>query len=250
MTNNAHSAHQPGTSTTVIRQITRQPPPRPFISPVAGPIQHVSARRKEAGTMNTPQVRRPADQASRNHDGPKMRVSRLTVPVLAAMFMIGLAKGAIAYSRRSSVLKAHVAGTNAITVHIVIAIVAAAAVIFIQVRRWRMRDKPGSSPWIAPFSSSAMARMSRAIRLSPGAAAVRALPMALLTLVLLYAPYRMGAQIIGGLDPNSTVNAWGGPSYAGAMLAHWLDCIVGFYVAAFLLGRLLPATSSPDQTQS
>jgi len=68
---------------------------------------------------------------------------------------------------------------------------------------------------------------------------MRALPMALLVLVLLYAPYRMGAQVIGGLDPNSTVNAWGGPTHAGALLAHWLDCTIGFYVAAFLLGRLL-----------
>jgi hypothetical protein len=50
---------------------------------------------------------------------------------------------------------------------------------------------------------------------------------------------RLGAQVIGGLDPNATVNAWGGPSYLGALLAHWLDGIVGFYVAAFLLSRLL-----------
>lgn len=84
-----------------------------------------------------------------------------------------------------------------------------------------------------------MARLSRTIRL-PGAAAVaRLLAIALLILVLLYAPYRMGAQIIGGLDPNATVNAWGGPSYAGALAAHWLDCILAFYAAAFLLGRLL-----------
>jgi hypothetical protein len=61
----------------------------------------------------------------------------------------------------------------------------------------------------------------------------------LLMLVLLYAPYRMGKQVIGGLDPNSTVNAWGGPSYAGALLAHWLDCMIGFYVAAFLVSLLL-----------
>jgi len=48
-----------------------------------------------------------------------------------------------------------------------------------------------------------------------------------------------------GLDPNSTVNARGGPTYAGALLAHWLDCLVGFYVAAFLLGRLLVRNRRP-----
>ena len=64
--------------------------------------------------------------------------------------------------------------------------------------------------------------------------------MALPLLVMLYAPYRMGMQVIGGLDPNATVNAWGGPSYAGALAAHWLDCLIGFYIAAFLLARLRP----------
>ena len=89
------------------------------------------------------------------------------------------------------------------------------------------------------------ARMSRTIRLSRGAAVARLLPIALLTIILLYCPCRMGMQIIGGLDPNSTVNAWGGPTYAGALLAHWLDCVIGFYVAAFLLSRLLARATAP-----
>jgi hypothetical protein len=191
----------------------------------------------------TPQSR--ADLTGHGHHGPRMRVSRLTIPVLAAAFLIGLAKGAVAYSRRSATLEPHVAGTNAITIHLVLAIVAAATVIAIQVRRWRHPGQRGPSPWTAPFSSNAVARMNRAIRLSRGAAVARLLPIALLILVLLYAPYRMGAQLIGGLDPNATVNAWGGPSYAGALLAHWLDCILAFYAAAFLLGRLLAAPNGP-----
>jgi hypothetical protein len=170
----------------------------------------------------------------------KMRVSRLTVPVLAAAFLLGLAKGTVAYSHRSSIPEQHVAGTNAITIHVVLAIVAAAIVIVIQVRRSRNRgpSRWSPSPWTAPFSRHAVAKLGQAVRRSNGLAAARVLPMALLTLVVLYVPYRMGAQIIGGLDPNSTVNAWGGPTYAGAMLAHWLDCLIGFYAAAFLLGQL------------
>ena len=75
--------------------------------------------------------------------------------------------------------------------------------------------------------------------------------MALLILVLLYASYRMGAQIAAGVDPNFTVNAWGGPTYAGALLAHWMDCIVGFYAAAFLMDRLLvPATGNDSSTST
>jgi hypothetical protein len=173
-----------------------------------------------------------------------MRVSRLTVPVLAAAFLLGLAKGAVAYSRRSPILERHVAGTNAITIHVVLAIVAAAVVIVIQVRRSRNPGQPGPSPWIMPFSRCAVARVGRTFRLSSAAAVVRILPMALLILVVLYVPYRIGAQVIGGLDPNATVNAWGGPSYVGAMLAHYLDCLIGFYAASFLLGRLAATKGS------
>jgi hypothetical protein len=177
----------------------------------------------------------------------QVRVSRMSVPVFAAAFLIGAVEGAVAYSGRSPVLERHVAGTNAITIHVVLAIAATAVVIAVQVRRARKRSRRGPSPWTAPFSSATVARLGRTVRLSGGATVARIVPMALLVLVLLYCPYRMGAQIIGGLDPNSTVNAWGGPTYAGAMIAHWLDCIIGFYLAAFLLGRLLaPATAEAE----
>jgi hypothetical protein len=47
-----------------------------------------------------------------------------------------------------------------------------------------------------------------------------ALPAAAL---FLYCFWRAGVQLTGGLDPNFTVNAWGGPSYAGALACHYLD---------------------------
>jgi hypothetical protein len=248
MADNAHIASQADSTTNAISRITRQISPR-HRAPAAGFTRYGAdgiARRTEAGPMDVTPGRR-ANPAGKRHS--PMRVSRLSVPVLAAAFLIGVAKGAVAYSRRSSVLEHHVAGTNAITIHVVLAIVAAAVVIAIQVRRSRQRSQPGPSPWSAPFSSSAVAKIGQTIRLSGGTAVVKALPMALLILVLLYCPFRMGAQVIGGLDPNSTVNAWGGPTYAGALLAHWLDCIVGFYVAAFLLGRLLTTGNGRGEGQ-
>jgi uncharacterized membrane protein len=173
------------------------------------------------------------------------RLSRLTVAVLLTAFVIGVAEGAVNYSHRSSAIKRHVADMNAVTVHTVLAIVAMLVVVAIQIRRSRQpTTQRGHSPWFAPFSTNAMSRLSRTIRLSRGMSVVRLLPTMLLVLVLLYAPFRMGAQIVGGIDPNSTVNAWGGPTYLGAFLAHWLDCIVGFYAAAFLLSRVLVATDS------
>ena len=178
---------------------------------------------------------------SADPDGVK-RLSRLTVAVLFAAFVIGVLEGAVGYSHRSSVIERHVAGTNAIIVHLVLAIVAVLVVVVIQIRRSRQTTaQRAHSPWVAPFSTNAMARLSQTVRLARGMSAARLLPTTLLVLLLLYAPFRMGAQIVGGIDPNFTVNAWGGPTYLGAFLAHWLDCIIGFYAAAFLLGRVLVA---------
>jgi hypothetical protein len=236
MTCNTHIATEAGSSSDATSPTTRQGSAR-LSGSTAGLIGFglSASRRREANTMNlTP--------ASRGHHGPRMRVSRLTVSVLAAAFLIGVAEGAVAYSHRSSALKQHVPGTNAITIHVVLAIAAAGVVIAIQVRRSRQQGRPGPSPWSAPFSGHAVARLGRTVRQSRGAAVTRQLPIAPLILVLLYCPWRIGAEITGGLDPNSVVNAWGGPTYAGALLAHSLDSIVGFYVVAFLLGRLLVAT--------
>ena len=43
----------------------------------------------------------------------------------------------------------------------------------------------------------------------------------------------------GGLDPNFTVNAWGGPSYAGALACHLLDLFLLGAAAAWLMDRIL-----------
>jgi hypothetical protein len=185
-------------------------------------------------------------------ENPRYRFSRVTVTVFAVLLVAGIAEGAAEYARRSPTTERHVAGTNAIAVHVLIAVAAAAAVFSIQARRSRQPARlRGPSPWAAPFSASAASRLSRTVRLARGlslpnlARAAAAVP---LVLVLLYTPFRMGMQITGGLDPNATVNAWGGPTYLGALLAHWLDAIVIFYAVAFLLNRLCPVSSNLDQS--
>ena len=186
---------------------------------------------------------------------PCFRFSRVTGAVFAVLLVTGIAEGAAEYARRSPRIEQHVAGTNAITVHVFIAVAAAAAVVTIQARRSR-QPAPGRapSPWAAPFSAGAASRLHQTIRFAGGlslpnlARAIAAVP---LVLALLYTPFRMGMQIIGGLDPNATVNAWGGPTYLGALLAHYLDGTVGFYAAAFLLSLLLlpqPTRAGPSAT--
>src|SRR5664280_2266956 len=65
------------------------------------------------------------------------RLSRLSVTVLLASFVAGIMEGSVSYVRRSSVVEQHVAGTNAIAVHVGIAIAATVIVIAIQVLRSR-----------------------------------------------------------------------------------------------------------------
>jgi hypothetical protein len=186
----------------------------------------------------TEQVERVGLRARR----PGIRLSRFTVGALLVLFLIGIAKGAVEFARRSTVTEPHAAGTNAILTHVLIAVAVAAIVLVVQVRRARRPGGRGPSPWAAPFSARAAGRLGRTLRFAAGPSVknvARALATVLLVLVVAYVPARMGAQVIGGLDPNNTVNAWGGPSYVGAMLAHYLDALVGFYAACFLLGRLL-----------
>jgi hypothetical protein len=167
----------------------------------------------------------------------------LTVTVISTAFVVGGAIGALTYVHRSSVVEKHVAGTNAISVHIVIAVAVVALVISTHI--WRPRW--GHRAWVAPFSKNALSRLSHTIRLQRGVTVTNVLRVLLalsLVLVLLYWPFRMGEQTIGGLDVNSSVNAWGGPTYLGALLAHWLDCIVAFYISALVLNGVLVNVSS------
>ena len=185
---------------------------------------------------------------------PRCRLSRVTAAVFAVLAVAGTAEGAAQYARRPPEIEPHVAGTNAITVHVLIAVAAAAAVVTVQARRSRQpASQRGPSPWVAPFSAAAASRLRRTIRLAEGLSwpnLARAAAPVPLVLVLLFTPFRMGMQITGGLDPSQTVNAWGGPTYLGALLAHYLDAIAGFYAAAFLLSRLLPPAAAPDRSAS
>jgi hypothetical protein len=50
---------------------------------------------------------------------------------------------------------------------------------------------------------------------------------------------------------NFTVNAWGGPTYLGAMVCHYLDLLVLMAAAAWLLDEILlsdPASATAANT--
>ena len=167
-------------------------------------------------------------------------LSRTTVLTCALLFAAGLVAGILPYSQRSPVVEERVPGANAIPAHIVLALVAVG--LFIGLPRLRLARQAPYSIWVAPFSQSGLDRFKRTMRLRSGVLPgqlVRAVLAGLLLILLLYNFFRAGEQVIGGLDPNFTVNAWGGPSYLGAMLAHYLDAVYLFYVEALLLNLVL-----------
>ena len=61
----------------------------------------------------------------------------------------------------------------------------------------------------------------------------------LLLYLLLWEPFRAAMQVFAALAPSWTANAWGGPTYWGASLAHWLDGYLLFYGSALLLHLVL-----------
>src|SRR6266542_3627481 len=111
---------------------------------------------------------------------------------------------------------------------------------------------PSMSFW--PLSWSGLDRFKRTMPPIPAASPTRiarALLAGVLSILLMFNFLRAGMQIIGGLDPNFTVNAWGGPGYVGALLAHYLDAAYLFYVEALLLNLALDeGTQCPKRARA
>jgi hypothetical protein len=167
-------------------------------------------------------------------------MARTTIRTCVLLFAAGVVAGTLRYAQRSSVVEKHVPGANAVPVHIALALFAVA--IAIGLARTSFARRAPYSMWAAPFSRSALDRFERTVLMRSGRSLlgiVRAVVAACLSILLLYNFFRAGHQVIGGLDPNFTVNAWGGPSYLGAMLAHYLDAAYLFCIEAFLLHLVL-----------
>ncbi|WP_148281404.1 hypothetical protein [Tsukamurella sp. 1534] len=134
-------------------------------------------------------------------------------------------------------IKAHVPGTDAWGVHVVLT-AAAAAWVALGARAKRT----GTMPWLVPpnpVGRRFAAQWSALAPLTPSTF-LRGIAAALLGFVLLYSVWRGGAQITGALDPRWTVNAWGGPGYLGALYCHYLDLALQIGVAMLLLRWILP----------
>jgi hypothetical protein len=164
------------------------------------------------------------------------QISLPLTALAAALFAIGVLLGWVAYLHRSPILAAHVPGTSAWWQHAVVAAVGCALFGYARWRHVREYGRGSGHLWLlAPLGRSAARRVARTVAAARGRALLMLGPAA----VLLYCYYRVGRQITEALDPNNTVNAWGGPTYLGAMACHYLDCSVLALVAALLLDRIL-----------
>jgi hypothetical protein len=173
-------------------------------------------------------------------------VRQLSLPLAvlaAALFAAGVISGWFQYLDRSPVREKYVPGTSAWWQQFAVAVLACAAFGYAR-RRHRCRfGRDSGGLWLfSPLGKSAARRIAQAVlgalRGPSGfGRALLALPPAVL---FSYCFWRLGLQVTGGLDPNATVNAWGGPTYLGAMACHYLDGLLLMAAAAWLLDRLLP----------
>ena len=170
------------------------------------------------------------------------QISPLLTVSAAAVTAVGVATGFIRYLDRSPIRESSAPGTSAWPQQLAVAAVACA---LYGVARWRRGRRFGGGSGrlllLAPLGRNAAARLTAAARqLSWRTAA--AVP---LLVVIGYCCWRFGEQVTAGLDPNFTANAWGGPSYLGAMACHYLDAALIVAVSGWLLDTILPQAARP-----
>jgi hypothetical protein len=180
-------------------------------------------------------------------DGSSTTVaSQLSGPLTALVgsaFVSGAVYGWLDFLQRSPIRREYVAGSAAWGQQLALALGTIVILSAAQARhRRRFGPRSGRLWLLAPVGRRAARRIARALGFGGEAAQPGRLLFALPAAALfLFCFWRAGVQVTGGLDPNFTVNAWGGPSYAGAMACHYLDLFLLATGAAWLMDRILPA---------
>jgi hypothetical protein len=157
---------------------------------------------------------------------------------MGGLVVLGLLAGILAWQNAPSTYPPNEPANNAIAVHWGLAAVALVGTVAVALTAQR-RQRP--QPFSLPFRQRALQRVGATLRMRPLSllAPVRALVTLLLLYVLLWEPFRAAMQVFAALAPSWTANAWGGPGYWGASLAHWLDGYLLFFAAAALLNLVL-----------
>jgi hypothetical protein len=165
------------------------------------------------------------------------------ISLVGSAFVSGVSYGFFQFVHRSRIRQEYVAGSAAWLPQLCVLLAAIVILSVAQVQhRRRFGSRSGRLWLLAPFGQHAARRVAGALGL--GGETARPLRL-LLTLpaaaLFLFCFWRAGVQVTGGFDPNFTVNARGGPSYAGALACHYLDLSLMAVGAAWLMDRALPA---------
>jgi|ERR1700722_15288961 hypothetical protein len=183
---------------------------------------HTAAGASNASSVITPAIR---------------QISPLLTVSAAGVAAAGVATGFIGYLDRSPIRESAAPGASAWGQQLAVAAVACA---LYGVARWRHNRRFGRGSGrlllLAPLGRDAAARLTAAARQASWRIAA-AIPLLAL---IGYCCWRVGEQVTAGLDPNFTANAWGGPSYLGAMACHYLDIALIIGASGWLLDKLLP----------
>jgi hypothetical protein len=175
--------------------------------------------------------------------GVEYQLSGPLTALVGSAFLSGVWYGLVEFLQRSPVRHVQVAGTAAWGEQLALALATVVIASVAQTRHRRRFGPRSRRRWLlAPFGRHAAQRVGRAL----GFGGERAHPFRLLlalpaAALFLFCFWRAGVQVTAGLDPNFTVNAWGGPSYAGALACHYLDLFLLAAGAAWLMDKVLPA---------
>jgi hypothetical protein len=165
------------------------------------------------------------------------QISPLLAVSAAGVTVVGIATGLVRYLDRSPIRESSAPWASAWGQQLAVAVVACA---LYSLARWRHDRRFGRGSrrllLLAPLGRRAAARLAAAARALSWRTAA-ALP---LLVVIGYCCWRAGEQVTAGLDPNFTANAWGGPSYLGAMACHYLDAALIIAASGWLLDKILP----------
>ncbi|GAA3389095.1 hypothetical protein GCM10020369_37930 [Cryptosporangium minutisporangium] len=166
---------------------------------------------------------------------PAWRLSRVVAGTAGGLALAGSVFGGAIYLYRGPEL-GPVPGTYAWLPHLFLTAVGALVLLLVVRRR-------GASTLVAPLGRRAAARLAVTFRAGGRGRMLRRVAAVPLVAIMLFSCWRAGVQVTAGLDPNFTGNAWGGPTYIGAMFCHYVDLawIVG--VSAALLNLLLVPTA-------
>jgi hypothetical protein len=158
-----------------------------------------------------------------------MSLDRRPVLLYGTLFALGVVAGGVELALDSDTTTSAAGVATANWVHVGLGAVALALLVL----AWR-RDRAATAGFLRrPLTAAGWTDWLAGLTWRGRPAPLR--PVVFLGVLLMaYSPLRAGEQVLAGLDPDFTRDAWGGPTYLGAMAAHYLDGGLMFFAGAGL----------------